>query len=77
MNKKITILSSENIEHNIPRLVDITYITNATGFTKAHIYNEINSGRLAKPIKFNRRSRWKAEDVANWINYYIEQGVKE
>lgn len=59
----------------IPLLVDISYIVQITGFTKAHIYNEINAGKLSKPIKFNRRSRWKAEDVANWINSYIEQGA--
>lgn len=76
MKEKINKLYYENIEHIIPRLVDITYITSTTGFTKAHIYNEINAGRLAKPIKFNRRSRWKTEDVANWINYYIEQEDK-
>lgn len=56
----------------IPQLVDISYIVQISGFTKVHIYNEINLGRLVKPIKFGRRSRWKAEDVANWINSYIE-----
>lgn len=56
----------------IPQLVDISYIVQISGFTKANIYNEINLGRLVKPIKFGRRSRWKAEDVANWINSYIE-----
>ncbi|WP_392559371.1 helix-turn-helix transcriptional regulator [Orbus mooreae] len=68
-------IDQSNLTTHIPNLVDITYITKVTGFTKAHIYNEINAGRLAKPIKFNRRSRWKAEDVANWINSYIEQGA--
>ena len=59
----------------IPNLVDIGYSVELSGFTKAHIYNEIAVNKLPKPIKFGRQSRWRAEDVANWINSYIEQGA--
>lgn len=71
----MNIKKTQNV--SIPNLVDIKYITRITGFTKAHIYNEIKAGRLAKPIKFNRCSRWEVKDVANWINFYIKQGVNQ
>lgn len=45
----------------IPNLVDIGYIVELSGFTKAHIYNEIAVNKLPKPIKFGRQSRWRVK----------------
>ncbi|GAA0491556.1 AlpA family transcriptional regulator [Tatumella punctata] len=37
-----------------------------SGYTKQHFYNQIKQGKLAKPIKYGRDSRWPLSEYEKW-----------
>lgn len=49
-------------------LKTIQDLIKASGFKRTFIYSQIKQGKLAPPLKIGRSSRWKAEDVNQWLD---------
>lgn len=49
-------------------LKTIQDLIKASGFRRTFIYAQIKQGKLPPPLKIGRSSRWKAEDIAQWLN---------
>lgn len=50
--------------------VDLKFMMRDSRFGKTFFYSEIKAGRLAKPKKIGRWSRWEYRDYKNWKAMY-------
>lgn len=51
-----------------PKLLNMHQVCALTGFTRVHINNLANTGRMPKPLKIGRSIRWRASDIDAWID---------
>ncbi|VXC42905.1 conserved hypothetical protein [Enterobacterales bacterium 8AC] len=49
------------------RLIDMKFMCEQSGLSKAYIYKLIAAGLLPKPIKFGRASRWLYSDYQGLV----------
>ncbi|HCU2310587.1 TPA: AlpA family transcriptional regulator [Klebsiella aerogenes] len=47
-------------------LIDMKFMMEDAGFTAKYFYSQINAGKLSKPIKLGRTSRWMYADYQSW-----------
>lgn len=47
-------------------LIDMKFMMEDAGFTAKYFYSQINAGKLPKPIKLGRTSRWMYADYQSW-----------
>ncbi|EKZ6375219.1 AlpA family transcriptional regulator [Klebsiella aerogenes] len=47
-------------------LIDMKFMMEDAGFTAKYFYSQINAGKLPKPIKLGRTSRWMYSDYQSW-----------
>lgn len=47
-------------------LIDMKFMMEDSGFTAKYFYSKINAGKLPKPIKLGRTSRWMYADYQAW-----------
>ncbi|MET5577896.1 helix-turn-helix transcriptional regulator [Klebsiella aerogenes] len=47
-------------------LIDMKFMMEDAGFTAKYFYSQINAGKLPKPIKLGRTSRWMYADYQAW-----------
>ncbi|EOF9229574.1 helix-turn-helix transcriptional regulator [Klebsiella pneumoniae] len=47
-------------------LIDMKFMMEDAGFTAKYFYSQINAGKLPKPIKLGRTSRWMYVDYQSW-----------
>ncbi|HCR0680622.1 TPA: AlpA family transcriptional regulator [Klebsiella aerogenes] len=47
-------------------LIDMKFMMEDAGFTAKYFYSQINAGKLPKPIKLGRTSRWMYADYQIW-----------
>lgn len=51
-------------------LIDMKFMIEDAGYTAKYFYSQINAGKLPKPIKLGRTSRWMYGDYQNWKRSY-------
>ncbi|WP_340641218.1 hypothetical protein [Citrobacter werkmanii] len=51
-------------------LIDMKFMIEDAGYTAKYFYSQINAGKLPKPIKLGRTSRWMYADYQNWKRSY-------
>ena len=49
------------------KLLPIKEVANIVGFKPSTIYKFIHTKQFPKPIKIGRSSRWKLQDINEWI----------
>lgn len=47
-------------------LIDMKFMMEDAGYTAKYFYSQINAGKLPKPIKYGRTSRWMYADYQAW-----------
>lgn len=47
-------------------LIDMKFMMEDAGYTAKYFYSQINAGKLPKPIKYGRTSRWMYSDYQAW-----------
>ncbi|HFI7521256.1 TPA: helix-turn-helix transcriptional regulator [Escherichia coli] len=47
-------------------LIDMKFMMEDAGYTAKYFYSQIKAGKLPKPIKFGRTSRWMYADYQSW-----------
>ncbi len=47
-------------------LIDMKFMMEDAGFTAKYFYSQINAGKLPRPIKLGRSSRWMYADYQAW-----------
>ena len=47
-------------------LIDMTFMIEDAGYTAKYFYDQIKAGKLPKPIKYGRSSRWMYADYQHW-----------
>lgn len=57
------------------KLVDLKFICEKTGFSKAYIYKLMNNKLFPKPLKIGRSSRWRLSEFQEWLDR-LPQEVK-
>ncbi|MFC6208694.1 MULTISPECIES: AlpA family transcriptional regulator [Rahnella] len=57
------------------KLVDLKFICEKTGFSKAYIYKLMNNNLFPKPLKIGRSSRWRLSEFQEWLDR-LPQEVK-
>lgn len=57
-------------------LKTIQDLINASGFKRTFIYRQIKQGKLPPPLKIGRSSRWKADDVEQWLNALADEAER-
>ncbi|MBC3946726.1 helix-turn-helix domain-containing protein [Erwinia persicina] len=55
------------------KLVDMVFITTFTGLSDKWFYKLISDGKLPKPIKLGRSSRWRESELREWLTHRIEE----
>lgn len=53
-------------EHGV--LVTVTETAKMCGVSRSAFYKLVSSGRAPKPIKLGRASRWRRQDIHDWIS---------
>lgn len=54
---------------SVPRLLSVRTVAGITGLCVSQIYKLVARGDFPKPLRVTARTtRWRADDVANWIN---------
>ncbi|MCW2410848.1 MULTISPECIES: helix-turn-helix transcriptional regulator [unclassified Sphingobium] len=54
--------------NNIPRLLNIAQVKERTALGKTAIYARIKLGIFPAPVRLSQRcSRWREEEINNWI----------
>lgn len=49
------------------RLLDLHEVKAFTGLCKATIYQHVHDGRLPKPIKLGKSTRWVESELMAWL----------
>lgn len=57
------------------KLIDLKFICEKTGFSKAYIYKLMNNKLFPKPLKIGRSSRWRLSEFQEWLDR-LSQEVK-
>lgn len=52
-------------------LIDMKFMIEDAGYTAKYFYSQINAGKLPKPIKLGRTSRWMYADYQNWKRSFL------
>ena len=52
-------------------LIDMKFMIEDAGYTSKYFYSQINAGKLPKPIKLGRTSRWMYADYQNWKRSHL------
>ena len=48
-------------------LVDVAEVAKICGLSRSAFYKLVSSGRAPKPIKLGRASRWRRQEIIDWI----------
>ncbi|TKJ94563.1 helix-turn-helix transcriptional regulator [Erwinia persicina] len=51
------------------RLIGTTEVCSYLSCGKTFLYDLIKRGEFPKPLKLGSRSKWREEDIENYINY--------
>jgi len=57
------------------KLIDLKFICEITGFSKAYIYKLMSNKLFPKPLKIGRSSRWRLSEFQEWLDR-LPQEVK-
>ena len=55
-------------ETNPLKLVDLKFICEKTGLSRAFIYKLMNNEQFPKPLKLGRASRWYLREFEAWLD---------
>ena len=56
------------------KLLPLNQLESVVGFRKSKIYQFIESGEFAPPIKIGRSSRWPSSEISDWVQETIQRG---
>lgn len=51
--------------------IDMKFMMEDAGYSAKYFYSQINAGKLPKPIKLGRTSRWLYGDYLAWKRSYL------
>lgn len=54
-------------------LVDMKFMTGDAGFSDRYFYKQIEQGKLPRPMKYGRASRWLYADYLKWKQHAIPE----
>ncbi|MFP1907963.1 helix-turn-helix transcriptional regulator [Lonsdalea quercina] len=54
-------------ENNPLKLVDLKFICENTGLSRAYIYKLMSNDLFPKPLKLGRASRWYLSEFKDWM----------
>lgn len=54
-------------------LIDMKFMMSDAGFTDRYFYYQIEQGKLPRPIKYGRASRWLYADYLKWKQHALPE----
>lgn len=73
----LKLISEEMMELRDDSFVDLKFMMEDSRFGKTFFYSEIKAGRLPKPTKVGRWSRWEYRDYKNWKSMHNKPSDQE
>ncbi|WP_343073007.1 helix-turn-helix transcriptional regulator [Brenneria izadpanahii] len=68
-NSEVNKMNAISLDENpADRLVDMKYLCQHSGLSRAFFYKLMASGLFPKPIKIGNRSRWELRIYLRWLN---------